>query len=151
MHRMSGSSHASHTFTRCVVSLDAGISISWAPDPDGSYEHGQRHHEREEAGFRERLERAAPAIEVLFDELEEAGHVFLAPGEPGFRDAQHGNNGAIEMCDVKLACTPKLTEPALAALAERINKLLVHVPRPSPPSPAPEPPVEEKRPWWKVW
>jgi hypothetical protein len=61
------------------------------------------------------------------------------------------NNGAIEMCDVKLCCTPKLTEPALAALAERINKLLVPVPRPSPPQPEPEPVPKEKKPWWKVW
>ena len=45
---MSGSSRASHTFSRCVVTLDAGISISWAADPDGSYEHGQRHHQEEE-------------------------------------------------------------------------------------------------------
>ena len=151
---MSGSSSMSHTFSRCVVTLDAGISISWAPDPDGSYAHGQRHHEREEARFRERLEHAAPAIEVLFDELEEAGHVFTAPGEPEFRKAaQRGANGAVEMCEVQLACKPTLSEPALAALAERINTLLVFVPNPSPPQPEPEPQqvMEEKKPWWKRW
>jgi hypothetical protein len=151
---MSGSSNASHTFSRCVVTLDAGISISWAPDPDGSYEHGQRHHQREEASFRARLEHATPAIEVLFDELEEAGHVFTAPGEPRFRDsAQRGANGAVEMCEVQLCCKPTLSEPELASLAERINKLLVHVPRPSPPPPEPEaqPVIVAKKPWWKLW
>ncbi len=121
---MSGSSHAQHSYTRCVVSLNAGISISWAPDPSGSYEHGQRHHQREEDDFRGRLERAAPGIEVLFDELEERGHVFTAPDEPGFKDPQRGANGMIEMCEVQLVCTPKLTDPSLAAIAERISKLL---------------------------
>lgn len=148
---MSGSSHASHSYTRCVVSLDAGISISWAQDPDGSYESGRRHHQNEEAGFRARLEQAAPGIEVLFDELEEAGHVFLAPTEPGFKSAQRGANGMMEMCEVQLACTPALTEPALAALAERVCKLLVYVPKPSPPPPAEPPAPEERKPWWKVW
>lgn len=150
---MSGSSHVWHTYSRCIVSLDAGISISWAPDPDGSYEHGQRHHEQEEAGFRARLERATPGIEVLFDGLEEAGHVFTAPTEPGFRDVQRGANGMMEMCEVQLLCTPPLTEPALAAIAERIAKLLAHSPA-AEPEPAlltrsPEPPPA--KPWWKAW
>ena len=121
---MSGSSRASHHYTRCVVTLDAGISISWAPDPDGSYEHGQRHHQEEEAGFRARLSRAAPRVEVLFDELEEGGHVFVAPGEPAFNEAQRGAHGMMEMCEVQVACTPELSEQALAALAERIAKLV---------------------------
>jgi len=121
---MSGSSHAFHTYSRCVVALDAGISISWAPDPEGSYEHGTGHHRDEEAGYRERLARAVSGIEVLFDELEESGHVFTAPSEPGFRDVQRGANGMMEMCEVQILCTPPLTEPALAALAERIAKLM---------------------------
>jgi hypothetical protein len=121
---MSGSSHASHSYSRCVVSLDAGISIDWAPDEDGSFEHGQLHHQDEEAGYRARLEKAAPRIEVLFDELEESGHVFLSPAQPGFDQAQRGTNGMVEMCEVRLACTPPLTEPALASLAERVFKLL---------------------------
>ena len=122
---MSGSSRAQHSYTRCIVSLDAGISISWAPDPDGSFEHGQRHHQDEEAGYRTRLARAAPAVEVLFDQLEESGHVFSAPTEPGFFDqAQRGTNGMMEMCEVQLLCKPALTETALASLAERIAKLI---------------------------
>ena len=150
---MSGSSHASHTYSRCIVHLDAGISISWAPDPDGSYEHGRRHHEEEEDGFRARLDHAAPTIEVLFDELEEEGHVFTAPTEPAFaRTNQRGAHGMIQMCEVELACTPALSELELAALAERVSKLLVEAPAPSPPI-EPEPPPEEvpARPWWKRW
>ena len=148
---MSGSSRASHTYTRCVVTLDAGISISWAPDPSGSYEHGQRHHEREVASFRDRMEHGAPAIEVLFDELEESGHVFTVPSEPGFKKAQRGANGAVEMCELEVCCTPTLSEVALAALAERINKLLVHVPEPSPSAAESELVIVPARPWWKVW
>jgi hypothetical protein len=121
---MSGSSRASHSYTRCVVTLDAGISIAWAPDPDGSIEHGMHHHREEEAGFRGRLARAAPGVEVLFDELEEGGHVFAAPGEPAFHEAQRGAHGMMEMCEVQVACTPELSEKALAALAERIAKLV---------------------------
>lgn len=121
---MSGSSRASHSYTRCVITLDAGISISWEPDPDGSIEHGMRHHQEEEAGYRGRLSRAAPAVEVLFDELEERGHVFTAPGEPAFNEAQRGAHGMMEMCEVQVACTPALSESALAALAERIAKLV---------------------------
>lgn len=121
---MSGSSHAQHSYTRCVVSLDAGISISWAPDPSGSFEHGHRHHQDEEAGFRERLERAAPGIEVLFDELEERGHVFTTPDQPSFKEPQRGANGMIEMVEVQVLCTPRLNDPSLAAIAARISKLL---------------------------
>ena len=121
---MSGSSRASHTFTRCVVTLDAGISISWAPNPDGSFEHGARHHQHEEAGFVTRLRQASARIEVLFDQLEEAGHVFTAPAEPVFGEAQRGAHGMLEMCEVPLRCVPALSDTALAALAERISKLI---------------------------
>lgn len=121
---MSGSSRASHSYTRCVVTLDAGISISWAPDPDGSIEHGMRHHREEEAGFRGRLSRAASGVEVLFDELEEGGRVFSSPDEPAFDHAQRGAHGMMEMCEVQVACTPALSETDLAVLAERIAKLV---------------------------
>lgn len=153
---MSGSSKAFHTYTRCLVRLDAGISISWAQDPDGSFDSGMRHHQEEETLFRTRMERATPAIEVLFDELEEAGHVFTAPTEPGFTRAQRGAHGMVEMCEVQLACQPALSEVALAALAERVFKLLVF------PEPEAEPGSEEVegepqpapapvKPWWKFW
>lgn len=121
---MSGSSRASHQYTRCIVSLDSGLSISWAPGPDGSYDHGRRHHEEEESGFLDRLTRAAPAIEVVFDQLEEEGFSFTPPGEPGFERAQLGTTRTLEICAVQVRCTPKLAEPKLAALAERISKLL---------------------------
>jgi hypothetical protein len=135
------------------VHLDAGISISWAADPDGSSEHGQRHHQEEEDRFRARLANAAAGIEVLFDELEEAGHVFTAPSEKAFRDdTQRGANGMVQMCEVELACKPALSEPALAALAERVAKLLVEVPGPPEAlAPEPEPAPVPGKPWWKVW
>lgn len=120
---MSGSSRASHQYTRCIVSLDSGLSISWAPDPDGSYDHGRRHHQEEEAGFLDRLTRAAPAIEVLFDQLEEEGFAFTSPSEPDFEGAQHGATNSLEICEVQVRCTPGFSEPKLAALAERISKL----------------------------
>lgn len=106
---MSASSHESETFSRCVISLDAGISTSWAPDPEGPFD---------------RLKGATAAIEVLFDELEEAGHVFASPGQPDFQSPQRGANGMMQLCEVQVAPTPQLTEPALAALAERIARLI---------------------------
>jgi hypothetical protein len=156
---MSGSSHASHTYSRCIVHLDAGISISWAADPDGSYEHGQRHHQEEEDGFLARLVHATAPLEVLFDELEEEGRVFTAPTEPAFgKTNQRGAHGMVQMCEVELACTPALSELELAALAERISKLLVEAPEASPPlepepdpEPEPEPEPVPARPWWKFW
>lgn len=120
---MSGSSRASHRYTRCVVSLDSGLRISWARGPDGSTDHGRRHHEAEEAGFLQRLTRAAAAVEVLFDELEEEGFAFTPPGESGFEGGQRGVTRTLEICEVHVRCTPKLSEPKLAALAERIAKL----------------------------
>lgn len=121
---MSGSTRAQRRFSRCVVTLDAGVSIAWAPDDDGSYEHGARHHRDEADTFRARLERAGPAIEVLFDALEEAGHVFQSPDAPAFEDAQRQASGMIELSEVALCCRPPLSEVRLAALAERIAGLL---------------------------
>lgn len=121
---MSGSSRASHPYSRCIVSLDSGLRISWAAGPDGSYDHGRRHHEAEEAAFLERLGRAAPAIEVLFDQLEEEGYAFTSPSERGFEGAQRASTDILEICEVQVHCTPKFSEPKLAALAERIAKLV---------------------------
>lgn len=156
---MSGSSHADVKLSRCVVSLDAGISISWAPDPDGSYEHGRLHHEREEASFRARIEHARPAIEVLFDELEQAGRQFLSPDAAGFQD-QHraGHAGLVEQVSVALACTPPLQDAELDALTGRVAKLLEDA-RGAVREPLAEPAAEEPplaapapvKPWWKFW
>src|SRR5262245_25814952 len=88
---MSGISRSSHAYRCWPVDLDSSISSSWAPDPDGSYEHGRRHHEREEAKFRELLTAGAAEIEALIDQIEQAGHAFLPPGDPQFHQrAQRG-------------------------------------------------------------
>lgn len=121
---MSGSSRASRTFSRCIVTLDAGVSISWAPDPDGSYEHGAAHHREEESAFARRLTRAAPELEVLFDQLEEQGHVF---GAADSLHSQRGAAGLMELCEVELCCTPPLSETAMADLAQQVARL-VNVP-----------------------
>lgn len=147
---MSGSSFAQHVLTRCIVSLNAGISISWARDPDGSHDSGRRHHEREEAAFFKRLERGAPGIEVIFDELEAAGHVFVAPTEPEFAKCQRATAGAIESCMVRLLCKPALSEKALKELAERVSALVSRLPPPAPVA-EPEPPAPEvkSKSWWR--
>lgn len=121
---MSGSSNADHLFTRCIVTLDAGISIAWAEEPNGSSGQGQRHHEQQEAGYRARLERAAAGIEVVFDELEDAGHVFTAPTDPRFAAGQRGVSGMLETCTVQLSCTPELGQEALTTLAARVAGLV---------------------------
>lgn len=118
---MSGSSHAEYVFSRCVVSLDAGISISWAR---GSAEAGQRHHRDEQTRFSGKLERATASIEVVFDELEQAGHVFIAPKQAGFSKGQRGSTRGLPICEVRLACAPRLTKAALDALVERVAALV---------------------------
>jgi hypothetical protein len=108
-----------------VLTLDAGISISWAPDPDGSYEHGARHHADEERSFRARLDAAAPAVEVVFDELESAGRHFLSPGERSFAAvAQRGRAGVGEIFELEVACTPPFSEAELTTLAARVSALV---------------------------
>lgn len=146
---MSGSSYADHRYSRCVVGLNAGISISWAPDPDGSFDSGRRHHENEEARFRGQLARAAPAIEVMFDELEAGGRKFTLPDEPAFKDAQRADRG-MPICSVHVRCTPPLSKPELDALVARIEAAL-NVPVPEPVEPAPAPLPVPPKPWWKLW
>lgn len=158
---MSGSSRAGRQLSRCVVTLDAGVSISWAPDPDGSYTHGMEHHRREEAGFRARLDAATPAIEVLFDELETAGRRFESPTHAQFEaSAQRGDAADFPICTLELWCKPPLAEAELTALVARVAKLVSEA-RVPPPEPEPEPleleppePVEPppaRKPWWRFW
>ncbi|MBL8919167.1 MAG: hypothetical protein JNJ54_09930 [Myxococcaceae bacterium] len=151
---MSGSSRAGRTLSRCVVTLDAGISISWAPDPDGSYDHGMRHHQREEDEFRQRIDRATPAIEVRFDALESEGHAFVVPSDPAFRHrAQRGTSSGLPSLELELACTPVLTDEALAALTADVAKLVVETEPAARPAPPPTPPrvAQPPRPWWRFW
>ncbi|MFO0595091.1 MAG: hypothetical protein U0228_07300 [Myxococcaceae bacterium] len=156
---MSGSSHADQALSRCEVSLDAGVSISWAPDPDGSYEHGQRHHEQEEAAFRAQMVRATPALEVLFDELETEGHVFTPPTDAAFHErCQRGHGRGLPIVEVRVWCAPKLSEERLQALLARVEALLAAA-KEEPREPesvtvlVPEEPVvvAAVKPWWKFW
>lgn len=119
---MSGSSNAGRTLSRCEVSLDAGISISWAPDPDGSIEHGMRHHREEEAKFLALIDAASSAIEVLFDELEMAGRRFHAPGKSTSR-AQDASTG-MPIVEVRVWCEPRMSEEELKTLVERVARLI---------------------------
>lgn len=152
---MSGSSRAGRTLSRCVVTMDAGISISWAPDENGSIEHGMERHRSEEARFRERIDAATPAIEVVLDELESGGHTFLSPTDPTFEQhAQRSTTGVMPLVEVALACTPQLDDVALKALTQRVSTLISTSPEPPPPETEPEVVPEEtlpSKPWWKRW
>lgn len=152
---MSGSSRAGRSLSRCVVTLDAGVSISWAPDPDGSYEHGTRHHHREEDGFRQRIDRATPAIEVRFDALESEGRTFLVPSDPAFHQrAQRGTSAGLPSLELEVACTPALEGDALAALTADVAKLVLDTAPDERPAPPPTPPrvvTPPPRPWWRFW
>lgn len=141
-----------------MVTLDAGISISWAPDPDGSYEHGTRHHRDEEDEFRARIDAASAAIEVLFDAWEMAGRRFESPTDAQFgARAQRHDVGDFPRCTLELWCTPALSEAELAALTGEVAALVsaAKVPdaAPEPEAPAaPAPPTgEPARPWWRFW
>ncbi len=149
---MSGSSYAELPYTRCVVGLNAGISISWAPDPDGSYAHGQRHHENEEAKFRRRLEGGRAAIEVALDALEATGRVFTPPAGLTPENTQHGSTG-MPIVSVRLACTPRLSEDELNAFVQQVAKAVAEPPPAPPPvvEPRPVDPPPEKKPWWRIW
>lgn len=153
---MSGSSRAERKLSRCTVTMDAGISISWAPDENGSIEHGTQRHRREEGAFRQRIDAATPAIEVVLDELESSGHTFLSPTDATFEQhAQRSSTGVMPQVEVALACTPRLGKDALKALTQRISTLISEVqeapqePQPSPPVVAPPPRVQKR--WWKFW
>ena len=136
--------------------MDAGINIEWAPDKNGSIEHGMETHRREEDGFRHRIDAATPAIEVVLDELESSGHTFLPPTDATFQQrAQRGSAGGMPIIEVALACTPRLPKDALNSLTQRISTLISEVPD-APPEPRRRPPVVVPAPrvqkrWWKFW
>lgn len=137
-----------------MVTLDAGINISWAPDPDGSYEHGMQHHRREEEEFRRRIDRATPAIEVRFDALESEGRTFLVPTDPAFHQrAQRGTSAGLPALELEVACTPALSDDALAALTAEVAKLVLENEPDERPAPPPTPPhvAPAPRPWWRFW
>jgi hypothetical protein len=130
--------------SRCVVTLDAGVRMSWA---EGSLEAGAARHQRDEASFRERIDLGTPGIEGCFDALERAGHSFLAPTHPDFHArAQRSSRVGLPTVELEVACTPALEEAALAELTEQVAALL------RAPAPAPSPTwVVPRRPWWRFW
>lgn len=123
---MSGSSRAERRLSRCVIVMDSGMNIEWAPDEDGSIDHGMDHHRREEAGFLERIDAATPAIEVVLDELESRGHTFLSPSDENFEAFEQRAEVGSPIVEVALACTPALDEPVLLALVTRVARLIDH-------------------------
>ena len=56
---MSGSSRAGSVLSRCVVTMDSGLSIAWATNPDGSYP-GTEYHAREEKEFQKKIDKKHP-------------------------------------------------------------------------------------------
>ena len=114
---MSGSSRAGKVLSHCVVTMDSGISIAWATNPDGSYP-GTKYHAREEEAFQKTIDVQTPAIEALFDELEQSGWRFTVPGDELFHDAsQHAVSDGSPIIELSL-----LSEPALSD--DEINKLI---------------------------
>jgi hypothetical protein len=107
------------------VSLDAGVSISWEPDPEtGSIEAGMQHHRDEEEQFLRLIDAATAAIEVLFDELESAGRRFKPPSSDDFyAQAQHARTG-MPIVELRVWSAPAFSEGELQSLVERIAKLI---------------------------
>lgn len=114
--------------SRCVVTLDSGISISWTTNPDGSYP-GTEFHAQEEDSFLRRIDAQTPAIEALFDEMEHAGRRFLTPDDPNFyrqrqRASVAGSSQYIEQMELQVVSQPRFTEADLDSLARCIASLL---------------------------
>lgn len=106
------------------MSLDAGISISWEPDPDGSIEHGMQHHRDEEAQFLRLIDAATPAIEVLFDELESAGRKFKPPTTDRFWNESQRASTGMPIVELQVWCEPEFSESELQTLVNRIARLI---------------------------
>ena len=122
---MSGSSRAGRPLSRCVVTLDSGMSISWAMNPDGSYP-GTKYHAEEEEGFRRRIDQHTPAIEELFDEYAFDGRYFTAPSDPRFNalaKSACAHEGFQEVT-VQVASQPVFTAEELEALARQVAIIL---------------------------
>lgn len=122
---MSGSSHGRRAYSRCVVELDANVSIAWEPGPDGAAA-GQRYHQEEEQRLLARLDAAAPALEVLLDQLEERVARLHPASAPGFEaKAQHGQwLGGAELTRLWVWAEPALAQDGLVALAAQVGRLL---------------------------
>lgn len=122
---MSGSSRAWRSLSRCVVTLDSGMSISWAMNPDGSYP-GTQYHAEEEEGFRRGIDQHTPAIEELFDEYAFDGRYFTAPSDPRFNALAKSATvyeGSPQVT-VQVASEPAFTTEELEALARQVAIIL---------------------------
>jgi len=118
---MSGSSRAWRSLSRCVVTLDSGINISWARNPDGSYP-GTEFHAKEEEGFRRLIDQHTPAIEELFDEYAFEGRYFTAPSDPHFNALAKSAivHQGFPQVIVQVASKPAFTTEELEALARQV-------------------------------
>ena len=121
---MSGSSRAVRVLSRCVVTMDAGIRISWATNPDGSYP-GTEYHAREEDAFQKTIDKNVPAIEALFDEMAQSGWSFTLTSDESFHDkSQHAESHGHTIVELSLLPEPELTEDEFTQLVEKIAHLL---------------------------
>ena len=121
---MSGSSRAAQELSRCIVTIDAGIRISWATNPDGSYP-GTEYHRKEEEGFVQTISASAPELEAIIDQFAVEGREFLPIGHPDFnRRRQTAEYYGFRQVFVDLAAVPLLKEAELAALAKQFAAIL---------------------------
>ncbi len=121
---MSGSSRAAKVLSRCVVTMDAGMNISWATNPDGSYP-GTEYHAREEETFQKNIDKSIPEIESLFDEMEKSGCCFTLTSDELFHEnSQHAVSHGIPIVELSLLSNPKLSENEFTHLVGKVAQLL---------------------------
>jgi len=121
---MSGSSRAGRVLSRCAITMDAGIRISWATNPDGSYP-GTEYHAREEDAFQKTIDNNTPAIEALFDEMVQSGRSFTLTSDESFHDkSQHAESQGYIIVGLSLLSEPELSEDEITQLVEKIAHLL---------------------------
>ena len=121
---MSGSSRAAQTLSRCIVIIDAGMTISWAFNPNGSYP-GTEYHRQEEEAFVHMVDVHAPELEAIIDRLETGGREFLPVDHPDFdKRSQTGSYSGFRQVFVRVAAVPELEEDELQALADRFGEIL---------------------------
>ena len=100
---------ASRSLSRCVVTLEtagAGAEL-----------------------FAPRIDAAVERLEVLFDEFEQGGRLFVSPRSSAFNAPQAAvETQGDETCRVELVCTPAMTVDELRSLAVRVASLLSELP-----------------------
>ena len=79
--------------------------------------------------FTHRIDAALERLEVLFDELEQAGRRFQNPRSSSFKQPQAAvDRQGDETCLVEVVCTPPMTVDELRSLATRVASLLSELP-----------------------